>query len=72
MRFRTLSLIGAPAVATVPLAANAASSPAVNQPIAQQSAQTEESCPPGSWWTPAGYAEHGKWRPGHCAPDAAG
>jgi hypothetical protein len=48
MRFRTLSLIGALAIAAVPLAADAASSLAENQPIAQQSAQTAESCPPGS------------------------
>jgi hypothetical protein len=26
------------------------------------------SCPKGQRWIPAGYAKHGKYRPGHCAP----
>jgi hypothetical protein len=24
-------------------------------------------CPPGTYWTEAGYARHAKWRPAHCA-----
>ena len=26
------------------------------------------SCPKGQRWVPAGYAKHGKYRAGHCAP----
>ena len=26
------------------------------------------SCPKGQRWIPAGYAKHGKYRAGHCAP----
>jgi hypothetical protein len=26
------------------------------------------SCPKGQRWVPAGYAKHGKYRVGHCAP----
>jgi hypothetical protein len=25
-------------------------------------------CPKGQYWVPAGYAKHGKYRAGHCAP----
>jgi len=67
MKFCTLSLIGTLAVAGVPLAAGAATSPA-DRAFAQDS-QTPASCPPGWWWTPAGYAEHGKYRPAHCAAE---
>jgi hypothetical protein len=67
MRFRTLALIGALAVAGIPLAASASTTPA-DRAFAEDS-QTSASCPPGSWWTPAGYAEHGKYRPAHCTPD---
>jgi hypothetical protein len=27
-----------------------------------------DHCGQGRHWVPAGYAKHGKWRAGHCAP----
>ncbi len=42
------------------ISAIVAAAPAV-VPIAQK-------CPQGQRWVPAGYAKHGKYRPGHCVP----
>jgi hypothetical protein len=73
MRLRALYLIGALAMAAVPHAAGAAPSPAAYSPgaNAQQAAPADE-CGPGWYWEGAGYVDHGKWRPAHCAPSEMG
>ena len=38
------------------------SSPQISVPVASH------KCPQGQRWVPAGYAKHGKYRVGHCAP----
>jgi hypothetical protein len=49
--------------ATVTLRGDAAiGSPSQNVFVASH------KCGQGQRWVPAGYAKHGKYRPGHCAP----
>ena len=38
------------------------STPQISLPVASH------KCPQGQRWVPAGYAKHGKYRVGHCAP----
>jgi hypothetical protein len=42
-----------------------------NVPVPNQASAAPAACPAGSHWVEPGYARHGKWRPGHCAPGAA-
>ena len=37
-------------------------SPYSSMPVASH------KCGPGQYWVPSGYAKHGKYRAGHCAP----
>jgi hypothetical protein len=37
-------------------------------PIPKITLAASPSCPKGQRWIPAGYAKHGKYRAGHCAP----
>jgi hypothetical protein len=63
MRLNALCLIGAVTVLAIPLSAGAVPAQADRQ-AATPAAFT---CPPGYYWEPAGYAQHGKFRLAHCA-----
>jgi hypothetical protein len=67
MRLNTLYLMGALAVAAVPLSAAAQPLQPNRQTAAEQSAATSAACPAGWVWEPAGYMGNGHWRPAHCA-----
>jgi hypothetical protein len=67
MWLNTLYLLGALAVATVPLSAVAQPVQADRQAAAEQYAATPAACPAGWVWEPAGYMGNGHWRPTHCA-----
>ena len=69
MRLQNLYLLGALAVAAMPLSAGAQSLFANDQSTANSKAVTQayRKCPHGWVWEPAGYLGSGKWRPAHCA-----
>ena len=66
MRLNTVCLLGALAVAAVPLSAVAQPVQA-NRQAAEQYAATPAACPAGWVWEPAGYMGNGHWRAAHCA-----
>ena len=70
MPFDTLYLLGALAVASVPLSAAAQQTPAIDQAAAgaQQIKTAHHVCPTGWIWEPAGYMGNGHWRSAHCTP----
>jgi hypothetical protein len=71
MRINTLGLIGI-AIAIAPLLSTMAVSAPMERPAAARASQViavTYSCTTGQRWIAAGYARHGKWRPGHCAKD---
>lgn len=71
MRINTLGLIGI-AVAIAPLLSTAAESAPMEHPAAARANQViavTYARSAGQRWIAAGYARHGKWRPGHCAKD---
>src|ERR1700730_14572442 len=61
MRLNTVYLLGALAVAAVPLSAVAQPVQA-NRQAAEQYALTPAACPAGWVWEPAGYMGNGHWR----------
>src|SRR5437667_8777463 len=71
MRIFVLAFVGAfslaagfhPAVAA-PFAANSS----ILIPISKSVPTASPNCGKGQRWVPAGYAKHGKYRVGHCAP----
>jgi hypothetical protein len=72
MRILMLALLGAigvaaasPTAGAAPLAAHAGN---LLAPALQATPAASHGCPKGHRWVPAGYAKHGKYRPGHCAP----
>ena len=69
MRLQNLYLLGALAVAAIPLSAGAQSLLANDQSNTNSRGvtQADRKCPPGSVWEPAGYLGSGKWRPARCA-----
>jgi hypothetical protein len=71
MRLNTAALIGI-AMGIAPLLSTTAIS-APTEPRAKarvgQIIAVADACPAGQRWVAAGYAKHGKWRPGHCAKD---
>src|SRR5260370_14580621 len=66
MRLNTVYLLGALAVAAVPLSAVAQPVQA-NRQAAEQYAPTPAACPAGWVWEPAGYMGNGHWREAHFA-----
>src|SRR5260370_41415999 len=69
MRLNTVYLLGALAVAAVPLSAVAQPVQA-NRQAAEQYAPTPAACPAGWVWEPAGYMGNGHWRGAEwAAPD---
>jgi hypothetical protein len=71
MRVFFLGLLGAVSLA-VGLPAMAAT-PAglvgvLPAPISGNLLAVSHKCGKGQYWVPAGYAKHGKYRAGHCAP----
>jgi hypothetical protein len=50
------------AAALSPPSSAAIGSPSRSVPIATH------KCAKGQYWVPSGYAKHGKYRAGHCAP----
>ena len=69
MRLENLYLLGALAVAAIPVSAGAQSLLANDQSTANSRVVTQAArkCPPGWVWEPAGYLGSGKWRPAHRA-----
>ena len=65
MRLNTVYLLGALAVAAVPLSAVVQPVQA-NRQAAEQYAPTSAACPAGWVWEPAGYMGNGHWRAAHC------
>jgi hypothetical protein len=50
------------AAAVAPPSSAAIGSPSPSTPVASH------KCGQGQYWVPSGYAKHGKYRAGHCAP----
>jgi hypothetical protein len=70
MRIFALGLLGALCFVTVlPTAGATPSGPsgALVAPVSK-SQPVAHHCGKGQRWIPAGYAKHGKYRAGHCAP----
>jgi hypothetical protein len=69
MRFSAHYVIGCLALAGIMLSSETATAQSHPRPIAAitESAQTTGVCPPGYYWEAAGYVQHGKYRPAHCA-----
>jgi hypothetical protein len=59
-----LCLAGSQSTNGTPLPTSGTLLASASQPILAAS----HSCPKGQQWIPAGYAKHGKYRAGHCAP----
>jgi hypothetical protein len=76
MHLNALYLIGTLTISAIPLSAGAVAAEAapVINPLSGQTAinaphtPDTDACPPGYYWEPAGYVEHGKFRFAHCAP----
>jgi hypothetical protein len=71
MRASVLAFVGAfglavsfQTAAAVPLV----SSSGAAKPVIQSVPVASHNCGKGQRWVPAGYAKHGKYRVGHCAP----
>ena len=54
--------LGTAAAAVLPPSNSTIGAPSSNVPIASH------KCGQGQYWVPSGYAKHGKYRAGHCAP----
>ena len=69
MKLRVLYLTGALIATALPLSAQAIPVQPDHQATssAQQATSAPDTCPPGYYWEPDGYAQHGKFRPAHCA-----
>jgi len=69
MRLHALYLTGALIATALPLSARAVPVRPDHQATtnAQQATSAPYTCPPGYYWSPDGYAPHGKFRPAHCA-----
>jgi hypothetical protein len=71
MRTLFLGLLGAVSFALILPAAGATPSVAMgalSAPVARSIPVASHNCGKGQRWVPAGYAKHGKYRAGHCAP----
>lgn len=71
MRVTVLAVAGALGLAVscpVSDAAPLGAGLAVLIPTAKSVPAAAPNCGKGQRWVPAGYAKHGKYRPGHCAP----
>lgn len=73
MKIRPLRSIAAAFAGAVALSTAAAAAPPVaSRPAvapATNIVRVDARCGRGWHWVPPGYAKHGKWRNGHCAPD---
>jgi hypothetical protein len=69
MRVTILALLSGICFAAVLPAAATPSGPssAIIAPVSKV-VLVAHHCGQGRHWVPAGYAKHGKWRAGHCAP----
>jgi hypothetical protein len=71
MRAVALGLLGALSLAAGFSIADATTSTPITTPaatVAKGVPVASHKCPKGQYWVPAGYAKHGKYRAGHCAP----
>ena len=71
MRASVLAFVGAVGIAVSLQAAAAVPSvpsSAAAKPIIKGVPVASHNCGKGQRWVPAGYAKHGKYRVGHCAP----
>jgi hypothetical protein len=70
MRALALGLLGALSLAVGFPAADATSGPigAPTATVTNSVPVASHKCGKGQYWVPAGYAKHGKYRAGHCAP----
>jgi hypothetical protein len=71
MRAAALSLLAALGLTAGLSTADATISAPINAPevtFTQTSPVAAHNCGKGQRWVPAGYAKHGKYRAGHCAP----
>jgi hypothetical protein len=71
MRGYVLGLVGALGLAVGFQTAGAmplGTSSTMIAPIAKSMPAATHNCGKGQRWVPAGYAKHGKYRAGHCAP----
>jgi hypothetical protein len=57
-------VVGMPALAATP----AGLVGVLPAPISGNLLTVSHKCAKGQYWVPAGYAKHGKYRAGHCAP----
>ena len=69
MKLHVLYVTGALIATALPLSARAIPVQPDHQATssAQQATSAPDTCPPGHYWEPDGYAQHGKYRPAHCA-----
>ena len=70
MRAVALGLVAALGLASGLSKADATTSAPINASatFTQTAPAAAHNCGKGQRWVPAGYAEHGKYRAGHCAP----
>jgi hypothetical protein len=71
MRAVALGLLGALGLAAGFSTADATTSGPISTPtatVAKSVPVASHKCAKGQYWVPAGYAKHGKYRAGHCAP----
>lgn len=71
MRIAVLGLVSALGLAVscpVSDAAPLGAGSGILAPISKSVPAAAPNCGKGQRWVPAGYAKHGKYRPGHCAP----
>ena len=71
MRIFVLAFIGALGLAAGNQPAGAAllgANSGIFAPAPKTTMAASHNCGKGQRWVPAGYAKHGKYRPGHCAP----
>jgi hypothetical protein len=72
MRSLFLGMLVALGLTAGPSTANAMPSEVVRTlpaPISMSVPAASHNCGKGQHWVPAGYAKHGKYRGGHCAPN---
>ena len=72
MRALLLGFVGALSLAAVFPTVDAAALGRIttlSAPVSQTVPTASHNCGKGQHWVPAGYAKHGKYRAGHCAPN---
>lgn len=67
MRAHMLGVISAISIVVTYQTANATPSGIIPPSALTSMLAASHKCPDGQRWVSAGYAKHGKWRPGHCA-----